>query len=96
MPELVGGSADLGPSNKTVMKAAGYYSKAEPAGRNIHFGVREHAMGCKWRGTGSGTWDGIESKIAVSINKKTGKFKIAITSWDAVGVCVRYGTMPSE
>ena len=46
VPELVGGSADLGPSNKTVMKAVGYYSKAEPAGRNIHFGVREHAMGC--------------------------------------------------
>ena len=46
VPELVGGSADLGPSNKTVMKACGYYSKAEPAGRNIHFGVREHAMGC--------------------------------------------------
>ena len=46
VPELVGGSADLGPSNKTVMKGLGYYSKAEPAGRNIHFGVREHAMGC--------------------------------------------------
>ena len=46
VPELVGGSADLGPSNKTVMKACGYYSKAEPTGRNIHFGVREHAMGC--------------------------------------------------
>jgi transketolase len=50
VPELVGGSADLGPSNKTVMKAVGYYSKAEPAGRNIHFGVREHAMGCVLNG----------------------------------------------
>ena len=46
VPELVGGSADLGPSNKTVMKSLDYYNKAEPAGRNIHFGVREHAMGC--------------------------------------------------
>jgi len=46
VPELAGGSADLGPSNKTVMKACGYYSRTEPAGRNIHFGVREHAMGC--------------------------------------------------
>lgn len=46
VPELVGGSADLGPSNKTVMKADGYYSKTEPEGRNIHFGVREHSMGC--------------------------------------------------
>ena len=46
VPELVGGSADLGPSNKTVMKACSYYSKEERDGRNIHFGVREHGMGC--------------------------------------------------
>ncbi|MDY4920215.1 MAG: transketolase [Phascolarctobacterium sp.] len=45
LPALVGGSADLGPSNKTVMKAGGYFSKLDRAGRNIHFGVREHAMG---------------------------------------------------
>ncbi len=43
--QLVGGSADLGPSNKTVMKTCGYYSKDDRTGRNIHFGVREHAMG---------------------------------------------------
>ena len=46
VPELVGGSADLGPSNKTVMKSCDYYSKEERSGRNIHFGVREHGMGC--------------------------------------------------
>ena len=45
LPLLVGGSADLGPSNKTVMKTCGYYSKDDRTGRNIHFGVREHAMG---------------------------------------------------
>lgn len=45
LPQLVGGSADLGPSNKTVMKTCGYYSKDYRTGRNIHFGVREHAMG---------------------------------------------------
>lgn len=45
LPQLVGGSADLGPSNKTVMKTCGYYSKDDRNGRNIHFGVREHAMG---------------------------------------------------
>lgn len=45
LPQLVGGSADLGPSNKTVMKTCGYYSKVDRTGRNIHFGVREHAMG---------------------------------------------------
>ena len=46
LPELAGGSADLGPSNKTVMKTCGYYSKEDRSGRNIHFGVREHGMGC--------------------------------------------------
>lgn len=45
LPQLVGGSADLGPSNKTVMKTCGYYFKDDRTGRNIHFGVREHAMG---------------------------------------------------
>lgn len=45
LPQLVGGSADLGPSNKTVMKTCGYYSKDDRTGRNIHFAVREHAMG---------------------------------------------------
>ncbi len=45
VPALVGGSADLGPSNKTVMKKESYFSVVDRAGRNIHFGVREHAMG---------------------------------------------------
>ena len=42
---LAGGSADLGPSNKTVLKDLGDYGSADYTGRNIHFGVREHAMG---------------------------------------------------
>ena len=41
---LAGGSADLGPSNMTVMKERGYYSPETPTGTNIHFGVRELAM----------------------------------------------------
>ena len=45
LPQLVGGSADLGPSNKTVMKTCSYYSQDDRTGRNLHFGVREHAMG---------------------------------------------------
>lgn len=43
-PNMIGGSADLGPSNKTVMNGAGEFSAATPEGRNIHFGVRELAM----------------------------------------------------
>ena len=42
--ELIGGSADLGPSNKTVMQAEAALSKDTPEGRNIHFGVRELGM----------------------------------------------------
>ena len=41
---LIGGSADLSPSNKTVMNGEGYISKDDFSGRNIHFGVREFAM----------------------------------------------------
>ena len=44
VPNLFGGSADLGPSNKSVMKDRPYYSKETPEGSNIHFGVREFAM----------------------------------------------------
>lgn len=43
-PNLVGGSADLAPSNKTEMKSQGFFSATDRSGRNIHFGVREMAM----------------------------------------------------
>ena len=47
MPWLLGGSADLGPSCKTrlTFEGAGDFSAENPAGRNLHFGIREHAMG---------------------------------------------------
>lgn len=45
LPALMGGSADLSPSNKTVIKDGGEYEPPHYEGRNIHFGVREHAMG---------------------------------------------------
>lgn len=44
MPNFWGGSADLGPSNKTVIKDGGSFSKNNYLGRNIHYGVREFAM----------------------------------------------------
>jgi transketolase len=46
LPWLVGGSADLAPSNNTMMKAkdSGEFSAENRAGRNTHFGVREHSM----------------------------------------------------
>jgi transketolase len=45
LPELVGGSADLDPSTKTYLKGFGDFEPGSYEGRNIHFGVREHAMG---------------------------------------------------
>lgn len=44
LPNLIGGSADLAPSNKTHMEGEGDFSKVNYAGRNLHFGVRELAM----------------------------------------------------
>jgi transketolase len=44
IPSLMGGSADLAPSNKTALSGIPDFAKADYAGRNIHFGVRELAM----------------------------------------------------
>ena len=47
IPWFLGGSADLGPSNKTALKydGAGNFQADTPGGKNLHFGIREHAMG---------------------------------------------------
>lgn len=45
LPTLFGGSADLAPSNNTIIKSSVDFQKNSYAGRNIRFGVREHAMG---------------------------------------------------
>ncbi len=45
IPEMIGGSADLAPSNKTWIDGSPDFQPSSPAGRNFHFGVREHAMG---------------------------------------------------
>jgi transketolase len=50
LPELVGGSADLDPSTKTYLKGQGDFEPSNRAGRNIHFGVREHAMAAALNG----------------------------------------------
>lgn len=44
IPNLLGGSADLAPSNKTYMNGKGDFLAEERSGQNLHFGVREHAM----------------------------------------------------
>jgi transketolase len=45
VPTLAGGSADLAPSNNTYLSGLGDFQKGSPEGRNLRFGVREHAMG---------------------------------------------------
>ncbi len=52
IPWLLGGSADLGPSNKTLLtfEGAESFQVDSPAGRNLHFGIREHAMGAVLNG----------------------------------------------
>jgi transketolase len=45
LPNLIGGSADLAPSNKTIVKGGEVFQGGRYAGRNFHFGVREHGMG---------------------------------------------------
>lgn len=50
LPELVGGSADLTPSNNTKFNESGDFQKDNPAGRYFRFGVREHGMGAALNG----------------------------------------------
>jgi len=51
VPELIGGSADLGSSNESIIKDSGsFLPESHPGGRNIHFGVREHGMGAVLNG----------------------------------------------
>ncbi len=45
VPALFGGSADLGPSNKSTMNDREFFSSENRLGTNVHFGIREHAMG---------------------------------------------------
>ncbi len=50
LPELMGGSADLAPSNNTKIDGSPDFQKENYQGRNLHFGVREHAMGAALNG----------------------------------------------
>ncbi len=50
LPNMIGGSADLEPSTKTLIEGAASQCPEHPEGRNIHFGIREHAMGAVLNG----------------------------------------------
>ncbi|MDO5650368.1 MAG: transketolase C-terminal domain-containing protein, partial [Gallicola sp.] len=59
---LMGGSADLAGSNKSTMEGVEFFSKENPHGRNIHFGIREHAMAAI--GNGLALYGGIKPYVA--------------------------------
>ena len=50
IPELIGGSADLAPSNNTMVSGQDSIQGSKMDGRNMHFGIREHAMGAMMNG----------------------------------------------
>ena len=50
IPNLIGGSADLAPSTKSLMDSRGHFSAKDRSGSNLHFGVREHAMAAMTNG----------------------------------------------
>ena len=59
---LMGGSADLAASNKTTMKGVDFFSKENRLGRNMHFGIREHAMAAI--GNGMALHGGVKAYVA--------------------------------
>ncbi len=50
LPELLGGSGDLAPSTKTIISSSGSFQPGQYGERNVHFGIREHAMGAVLNG----------------------------------------------
>ena len=62
IPNLIGGSADLGPSNKTYIKDGGEFCAQNYAGRNLHYGVREQAMAAI--ANGMALYGGVKNYVA--------------------------------
>ena len=62
IPSLIGGSADLAPSTSTLLTKETDFSAENPAGRNLHFGVREHAMAAA--GVGMALHGGVRPYVA--------------------------------
>jgi transketolase len=96
IPWVIGGSADLGPSNKTTLtfEGAGHLQATNPGGRNLHFGIREHAMGAivnglslsKLRGFGASFFVFIDyTRPAVRLSALMELPALFIFSHDAMG-----------
>jgi len=95
LPQLIGGSADLTPSNNTYLKNYSEYTRKK-SGRNIHFGVREHAMGTILNGLAlsnmlipyGGTFLIFSDYMrpAIRISALTGSHVIYVFTHDSIGL----------
>src|SRR5687768_17941198 len=74
VPELIGGSADLAPSTLTLIDGGGSVEAGEYAGRNLHFGIREHGMGAVVNGL---TLTGLDRK-STRLNSSHGYISYAV------------------
>jgi transketolase len=77
VPELVGGSADLAPSTLTLIDGADSVEKGSYGGRNLHFGIREHAMGALVNGLTLHYFRGYGSTFLVFSDYMRGSIRLA-------------------
>ena len=77
VPELVGGSADLAPSTLTTIDDSGSVEAGSYAGRNLHFGIREHAMGAIVNGLTLHYFRGYGSTFLVFSDYMRGSIRLA-------------------
>src|SRR5207302_10274265 len=77
VPELVGGSADLAPSTLTLIDDAGSVEAGSYEGRNLHFGIREHAMGAIVNGLTLHYFRGYGSTFMVFTDYMRGSIRLA-------------------
>lgn len=85
VPWLVGGAADLASSTKTIVKDGGEFSVSQASGRNVWFGVREHAMGAIVNGMSLSGLRAFGSTFLVFSDYMRGSIRLAslshLTSW---------------
>ena len=88
VPNLIGGSADLSPSTKTIMKGKGDFGPEDKSGANLHFGVREHAMAAI--GNGMALHGGLKPYVAtffVFSDYMKGAMRLSALMEAAGGLC---------
>jgi transketolase len=80
VPALVGGSADLAPSTLTLIDGGGSIERGSYGGRNLHFGIREHAMGAIVNGLVLSGWRAFGSTFLIFSDYMKGAVRLAALS----------------